>query len=75
METDSDDEEGDDSQVLGKRNNETLSELKGRMTRLEQMFAHILERVDRIGSDVRHIKDNQDSNASRSHNSIEDSSP
>lgn len=58
------DNDGDRSQVGGKRNTETLDELKGRMTRLEQMFASILDRVDKIGTDVRHIKDNQESSHS-----------
>ena len=46
-------------------NNKTLSDLKERMAKLEGMFSRILDSVDKIGSDVKHIKENQDSLSSR----------
>ena len=36
---------------------ETLEELKGRMSKLENMFSQILSRMDTIGTDVKLIKD------------------
>lgn len=38
--------------------NETINEFKDRMSKLENMFTKILDRVDKIGQDVKHIKEN-----------------
>ena len=35
-----------------------MDDIKERMTRLESMFEKVLDRVDRIGSDIRTIKEN-----------------
>lgn len=43
-----------------KVNDETLGELKERMSKMENMFTRILTTVEKIGNDVKHIKENQD---------------
>ena len=43
---------------------ETLNELKERMMQLERMFTRILVKVDKIGSDIQHMKQEQASAAS-----------
>lgn len=47
-----------DKSVLSPINSETLNEFKERMNKLESMFAKILDRVDKIGHDVKQIKEN-----------------